>query len=91
MRRFLCTWTTLLEIRLFNGDWTHPVNSDSDSDSIDDGWRIRYGLNPNQSNGVAGMILEFRENRARTISSIKLNRAEYPLRWDKFPYNLSHK
>ena len=56
--------------RLFDGDWTHPLTADTDSDSIDDGWEIRYGLNPNQSNGVTGTDIGFRENRARARSPV---------------------
>ena len=73
MKRFLCTWTTLLEIASLTVIGHIHSTADTDSDSIDDGWEIRYGLNPNQSNGVAGTDIGFRENRARTISSITLS------------------
>ncbi|MBT5380602.1 MAG: S8 family serine peptidase, partial [Opitutae bacterium] len=60
----------LIPDRLFDGDWTHPVFNDTDGDTIDDGWEIRYGLDPNQSNGLLGSDIGFRDNRVRSISSL---------------------
>ena len=47
-----------------------PDDADADGDGIDDGWEIRYGLDPNQSNGITGTDISFRENRIRSISSL---------------------
>ena len=77
--------------RLFDGDWTHPQTLTVTLILLM--MAGKFVMDSIQTKVMELLVTDigFRENRARTISSITTNRAEYPLRRDKFPNNLSHK
>ena len=62
----------LIASRVFDGDWTHPNNSDTDGDGIDDGWERSYGLDPSSLNGIFGSDLSFKDLQVRSVESISV-------------------
>ena len=68
---------TLLETRVFDGDYTNATLFDTDGDTMDDGWERQYGLNPNALNGVSGNDLGFRGLQIRSISSIPISGRDF--------------
>ena len=57
----------LISSRVFDGDWTHPNNVDTDGDGIDDGWERKYGLDPSSLNGTFGSDLSFKRFQVRSV------------------------
>ena len=75
--------------RLFDGDWTHQSTLTLILILLMMAGKFVMVSTQTKAMELLVMILGSRKPCAHDFQH-HYNRAEYPLRWDKFPYNLSH-